>query len=80
MDRVGEFAIPIRRILEARPIYTVVALSLGVSIYRWNANRVGYTFCAVIQTMLIKGLSLDQIPHLWIRNPPSEFYQRSTLV
>jgi hypothetical protein len=43
MDRIGEFAIPIGRVLETRPIYTVVALSLGLSVYRWNANRVGHT-------------------------------------
>ena len=49
MDRVGELVIPIRRVLEARPIYTVVALSLGFSLYRWNANRVGYTICAIIR-------------------------------
>ena len=49
MDRVGEFSILITRVLEARPIYTVVALSLGFSLYRWNANRVSYTICAIIK-------------------------------
>ena len=48
MDRVGEFAIPIRRVLETRPVYTVVALSLGFSLYRWNAKRVSFTICAII--------------------------------
>ena len=49
MDWVGDFAIHIRRVLEARPIYTVVALSLGFTLYRWNANRVGYTICVIIK-------------------------------
>ena len=47
MDRKAEFATPIRRVLEAYPVYTVAALLLGFSIYRWNVNRVGYTTCAV---------------------------------
>ena len=39
MDRRPEFATPIKRVLEADPISTIVALLLGFSIYRWNVNR-----------------------------------------
>jgi hypothetical protein len=31
---------PIRRVVQAHPIYKVVVFSLGFSAYRWNANRV----------------------------------------
>jgi hypothetical protein len=41
MDRIEEFATPIKRALEAHPVYAFVTLSLGFSVYRWNANRVG---------------------------------------
>jgi hypothetical protein len=41
MDKIEEFAAPIRRALETHPVYTVLALSLGFSVYRWNANLVG---------------------------------------
>ena len=41
MDRMEEFTSPIRKALEARPAYTLVALSLGFSLYRWNSKRVG---------------------------------------
>ena len=41
MDRMEEFSAPISRVLGAHPVYTAVALSLGLSVYRWNANRVG---------------------------------------
>jgi cytochrome P450 len=40
MDRIEEFATPIKRALEAHPVYAFVTLSLGFSVYRWNANRV----------------------------------------
>ena len=41
VDRIEEFSTPISRVLGAHPVYTAVALSLGLSVYRWNANRVG---------------------------------------
>ena len=41
MDRLEEFSKPIKRAIETHPLYTVVALSLGLSVYRWNTNRVG---------------------------------------
>ena len=47
MDRIEEFATPIRRALEAPPVYAFLALLLGFSVYRWNANRVGYTIYTV---------------------------------
>jgi len=40
MKTTEEFSTLIRRVLEAYPAYTIVALLLGFSIYRWNANRV----------------------------------------
>ena len=40
MDKVEEFATPIKRVLQAHPLYTAIALSLGYSVYRWNATRV----------------------------------------
>jgi hypothetical protein len=42
MDRIEQFVTPIRRTLEIHPISIIVALSLGVSIYRWNAHRVRF--------------------------------------
>ena len=42
MNRIGEVFIPVRRVLETHPVYTVVALALGFSVHRWNANRVGH--------------------------------------
>ena len=41
MDRIGEFAPPIRSVLEIHPGYTAIAISLGFFVYRWNSNRVG---------------------------------------
>ena len=43
MDRIEEFVTPIRGVLGAHPAYTLVALSLGVSFFRWNSNRVSYS-------------------------------------
>ena len=40
MKTIEEFSTSIRRVLETHPAYTITALSLGFSIYRWNANRV----------------------------------------
>ena len=51
MDRTAESATAIRRVLEAHPVYTGIALMLGFSVYRWNINRVSYTICAVAVLM-----------------------------
>jgi len=48
MDRIEEFAIPIRRALEAQPAFAFVALSLAFTVYRWNASRVGCTIYVTI--------------------------------
>jgi hypothetical protein len=40
MNSIEEFFIPIMGVLQANPVYTVVTLLLGFSVYRWNAQRV----------------------------------------
>jgi len=40
MDTIEDVFTPIRSVFQAHPVYTVVGISLGFSIYRWNANRV----------------------------------------
>ena len=40
MDRIEEFASPIRSVLEIYPAYTAISVLLGFYVYRWNANRV----------------------------------------
>ena len=43
MDTIEEAFTPIKSILQAYPVYTAVGISLGFSVYRWNANRVSDT-------------------------------------
>ena len=40
MDTIEDVFTPISNIFQAHPVYTVVGISLGFSVYRWNANRV----------------------------------------
>ena len=62
MDRMEEYTAPIRRALEAHPAYTLVALSLGFSVYRWNTTRVGY--CSRRQLTVLKIASRSKFPHM----------------
>jgi hypothetical protein len=40
MNGMEGFTTPIRTVLGAQIVYTVIFLSLGLSLYRWKANRV----------------------------------------
>jgi hypothetical protein len=77
MNRIEEFTTPIRTVLQAHPLYTTLALSLGLSIYRWNSNRVGNVLCTF--TVSCRALSLGQSSRLWIGVSCSEFHKRGSL-
>jgi hypothetical protein len=47
MDRMEVFVPPIRRVLEPLPVYVITSLLLGFSVFRWNANRVRGSACAI---------------------------------
>ena len=40
MDTTEAFFTPIKRVFQVHPVYTVAGISLGFSVYRWNAKRV----------------------------------------
>ena len=61
MDRIEEFATPIRRVLHAHPAYTLVGLSLGYSLFRWNSNRVGDALRHLLTVLKIT--SRSRFPH-----------------
>ena len=47
MDGLEVFSTLIRRVLEPFSVYVIIALVLGFFVFRWNANRVCDTTCAI---------------------------------